>query len=397
MRTSYSKKHKAAISVLSGLTAALLLLTGCSKSEETVYQIPEDRKLIVYTAHKADVYEPIIKEFEERTGIFVELKAGDTLALFDELQQDAPGTFDVMFGGGVENFEECRDYLEPYKVSEIDQIAEQYRTEGDAYTPFSVLPTVFIYNNKLVYPVAAPRTWEELQTDRWKGKIAFADPTKSGSSYTALCTMLQVSDQDEQKTLEDFTGALDGYLSPSSVAVLEEVNAGTRLVGITTEGMARQKILEGADITVIYPADGTSAIPDATAIVKGAKHMENAKLFLEFTVSSDVQRLVEEVFFRRTVRQSGGQGRSTGAVCLACRAGNRIAEPEPDSAVPAGAGCGRPDRGLQVSLRGGAGRLLPDGRAAGRGGHPVGQPDAASAGLAQLPAAICGGCLFHPV
>ena len=120
MRTSYSKKHKAAISVLSGLTAALLLLTGCSKSEETVYQIPEDRKLIVYTAHKADVYEPIIKEFEERTGIFVELKAGDTLALFDELQQDAPGTFDVMFGGGVENFEECRDYLEPYKVSEID-------------------------------------------------------------------------------------------------------------------------------------------------------------------------------------------------------------------------------------------------------------------------------------
>lgn len=69
-----------------------------------------------------------------------------------------------------------------------------------------------------------------------------------------------------------------------------------------------------------------------------------------------------------TVRQSGGQGRSTGAVCLACRARNRIAEPEHDSAVPAGAGCGRPDRGLQVSLRGGAGRLLPDGRAAGRGG-----------------------------
>ena len=171
MRTSYSKKHKAGISVLSGLTAALLLLTACSKSEETVYQIPEDRKLIVYTAHKADVYEPIIKEFEERTGIFVELKAGDTLALFDELQQDAPGTFDVMFGGGVENFEECRDYLEPYKVSEIDQIAEQYRTEGDAYTPFSVLPTVFIYNNKLVYPVAAPRTWEELQTDRWKAVV----------------------------------------------------------------------------------------------------------------------------------------------------------------------------------------------------------------------------------
>jgi len=99
------------------------------------------------------------------------------------------------------------------------------------------------------------------------------------------------------------------------------------------------------------------------------------------------------------VRLLSGKAVVKGEVRVQCawRAGNRIAEPEHDSAVPAGAGCGRPDRGLQVSLRGGAGRLFPDGRAAGRGGHPVGQPDAAFAGLAQLPAAICGGRLFHPV
>ncbi len=121
---TYSKKYKRKLSVLSVLTAAIFLLTGCGQSEETVYQIPEDKKLIVYTAHKEEVYEPIIKEFEERTGIFVELKAGDTIALFEELQQDPPGTFDVMFGGGIENFEECREYLQPYRVAETDQIEE---------------------------------------------------------------------------------------------------------------------------------------------------------------------------------------------------------------------------------------------------------------------------------
>ena len=203
---------------------------------------------------------------------------------------------------GIESFEECRDYFQPYTVSEAERIQEQYRAEEDVYTPFSVLPTVFIYNNKLVYPVAAPKTWAELQTDRWEGKIAFADPTKSGSSYTALCTMLQVLDEDEETILRNFCDTLDGNISASSGEVLEEVNAGKRLVGITSEGMARQKILEGEDITVIYPQDGTSAIPDATAIVKGCRHPENAKAFLEFTVSTDVQRLVEEKFFRRTVR-----------------------------------------------------------------------------------------------
>lgn len=60
----------------------------------------------------------------------MELKAGDTIALFEELQQDPPGTFDVMFGGGIENFEECREYLQPYRVAETDQIEEAYRVEG---------------------------------------------------------------------------------------------------------------------------------------------------------------------------------------------------------------------------------------------------------------------------
>ena len=298
----YSKKHKMRVSALAVLTAASLLFTGCGQSEEAVYQIPEDKKLIVYTAHKEEVYAPIIKEFEERTGIFVELKAGDTIALFEELQEDPPGTFDVMFGGGIENFEECRDYLQPYQVEEAEQIEEDYRVDGDAYTPFSVLPIVFVYNSKLVYPVAAPRTWAELQTDRWKGKIAFADPNKSGSSFTALCTMLQVVDADEQTILSNFNDALNGNISSSSGAVLDEVNTGTRLVGITNEGMARQRILEGEDLVMIYPADGTSAIPDATAIIKGTRHLENAQLFLDFTVSRDAQRLVEESFLRRTVR-----------------------------------------------------------------------------------------------
>lgn len=51
------------------MAGAMLLFTGCSQTQEEIYQIPEDKKLVIYTSHKEDVYEPIIKEFEERTGI----------------------------------------------------------------------------------------------------------------------------------------------------------------------------------------------------------------------------------------------------------------------------------------------------------------------------------------
>ena len=46
------------------MAGAMLLFTGCSQTQEEIYQIPEDKKLVIYTSHKEDVYEPIIKEFE---------------------------------------------------------------------------------------------------------------------------------------------------------------------------------------------------------------------------------------------------------------------------------------------------------------------------------------------
>lgn len=287
-----------------------LLLSGCGaggleRGDEaaSAYRIPESEKLVIYTSHKEEVYGPIVKEFEERTGIYVEVKQGATLGLFDEIVANAGNeTCDVIFGGGIENYVAYQDYLDAYRVSGEDAIDERYRTPNHKWTAFSVLPIVFIYNNKLVYPVGAPRTWEELRTSRWKGKVAFADPATSGSSYTALCTMIQAEGGETDQVMSDFSEVLAGHISDSSGEVLDEVNSGERLVGITLEETARKRISQGADLSVIYPAEGTSAVPDGTAIVQGAPHRENARRFLDFTVSEDVQRLLSDTFFRQSVR-----------------------------------------------------------------------------------------------
>lgn len=297
-----------------------LLLSGCGaegtkRGDETAsaYQIPEAEKLVIYTSHKEEVYGPIIKEFEERTGIYVEVKQGATLGLFDEIADNAGNeTCDVMFGGGVENYVAYQDYLDAYRVSEEDAIDERYRTASHKWTAFSVLPIVFIYNNKLVYPAGAPRTWEELQTSKWKGKVAFADPATSGSSYTALCTMIQAEGRETDRVMRDFSDVLAGHVSDSSGKVLDEVNSGERLVGITLEETARKRISQGADLSIIYPAEGTSAVPDAAAVVQGAPHRENARRFLDFTVSEDVQRLLSDDFFRQSVRTDIRSEKHTG-------------------------------------------------------------------------------------
>ncbi|MCD8192221.1 MAG: hypothetical protein LUD55_05435 [Oscillospiraceae bacterium] len=95
--------------------ALALLLTGCSSAAaEVSYAPPESERLTVYTSHKEEVYSPIIREFEERTGIWVEVVTGGTNELLDRLEREADSpAADVMFGGGVESLEHYGELFTP--------------------------------------------------------------------------------------------------------------------------------------------------------------------------------------------------------------------------------------------------------------------------------------------
>ena len=283
------------------LLTLVLLLTGCASQTAVPTLTPEENRLVIYTSHKEEVYRPIIREFEERTGIWVDVVSGGTNELLQRIQQeaDAPKA-DVMFGGGVESLESYQDCFSPYICRETAGISEQFQAESGCWTPFSALPVVLVYNTKLVAPVSLT-SWKDLESPAFRGKIAFADPQISGSSYTALVTRLQTGGGMED-SLTRLCTALDGKQLDSSGAVLTAVADGSALVGITLEETALQHIAAGEDIALVYPSDGTSCVPDGSALVKGAPHGDNARLFLDFTVSTDVQSMVGQRFCRRTVR-----------------------------------------------------------------------------------------------
>lgn len=296
-------------SKMAAVTAALILILICAScgtaQEETVAPISEEKRLVVYTSHKEEVYTPIIKEFEERTGIWVELHTGGTSELLEVIAAgNGEFTCDIMFGGGIESYSAYKNCLEPYVCSRNDRIKGQYRSGDGSYTPFTELPIVFIYNNKLVDASLAPAGWQELFYECWRGNIAFGDPLKSGSSYTMLATMIQVMGMEPEVTLKQFAGMLNYMVSAGSGEAVEEVANGFRAVGLTLEETALKAIAKGADISIVYPEEGTSSVPDGCAIVKGVRHEENARQFIEFIVGDDVQQLAVDRLYRRSVLEN---------------------------------------------------------------------------------------------
>ncbi len=288
--------------------AAVVLLTailsgcGTAPAEQPNYAPPEEDRLTIYTSHKEAVYLPIVREFEERTGIWVDVVTGGTNELLEKIEQeaDAPKA-DVLFGGGVESIDACRDAFLPYVCSDAGKIPDKYLSSGSYWTPFSALPVVLIYNTKLVSP-AQLTSWADLWSPAFRGRIAFADPSVSGSSFTALVTLLYASELAQEDAMARFADVLDGQMLEGSGDVLTAVANGTCLVGITLEETAMKYVAAGEDIAIVYPADGTSCVPDGCAIIKGAAHPENARAFLDFTVSYDVQRLLSGEFNRRSIR-----------------------------------------------------------------------------------------------
>ena len=229
---------------------------------------PEDKRLVIYTSHRAEVYEPIVKEFEQRTGVWVEVKTGDAAVLLDAIA--AGGTdCDLMLGGGVDNISAYSDCFSPYTSVYNDRILPEYRSADGSYTPFSVLPVVLIYSTKLVRR-NMPSGWDSLLDEAWRGRIAFADPNVSGSSYTALCTMLQALGGGDE-LLPEFRQNLEGKILPSSGDVVSTVAEGKCYIGVTVEDIALSGIAEGSvgfdntDSNVVLPDDIAAAVEDIKA------------------------------------------------------------------------------------------------------------------------------------
>ena len=112
------------------LLLLLCLLSGCAGTPQPDCAPAEGDKLTIYTSHKKEVWWPIVQEFEERTGIWVQVVEGGTNELLEALSQEknAPQC-DVMFGGGVESLEAAGSLFAPYESAAARHILPQYQSD----------------------------------------------------------------------------------------------------------------------------------------------------------------------------------------------------------------------------------------------------------------------------
>ena len=288
---------------------ATLGLVGCNTSEPTSSTTTQTSdKLVIYSPNSEGLISATVPAFEEKYGIQVELIQAGTGELFKKIEseKDSP-VADVIFGGSYTQYAKHGELFEEYVSPENDNIVEAYRNKTGYSTPYTLDGSVLIINSDLTKGMTI-EGYQDLLKDELKGKIATADPANSSSAFAQLTNMLQANGGYDNKEAWEYVSKLfnliDGKIASSSSNVYKSVADGEMAVGLTYEDPSVKLLNDGANVQIIYPKEGTVFLPASAAIIKNAKNMENAKKFIDFIISQDIQDTLGTTTTNRPVRMN---------------------------------------------------------------------------------------------
>ncbi len=288
------------VPILLFVTAGLALLSGGCREGAGV---PASAgTVVVYTALDQVYSEPILKAFEERTGIRVEVvydaESAKTTGLVNRLiaRRDRPDC-DVWWNNEPIQTARLaeRGLLEKYESPAAARIPAAMRDPQGRWTGFAARMRVLIYNTNIVKDGARPAGLEALVAPEWRGKAAIARPF-FGTTLTHLCVLYQAWGPERLKAYLLALRANDVALAAGNGPVRDLVAAGEYALGLTDTDDAYAALREGKPVAVLVPDAGAGAIlmPNTVAVVAGCPHREAARRLIDYLLSAEVERRLAE-------------------------------------------------------------------------------------------------------
>lgn len=299
--------------LLTACAAAPGTATGGHEADSAAAQAPPGTALdalVIYCPHPRDFINPIISEFEVRTGIRVQVQTGGTGELLAMAEREEDPRCDIFWGGSYSTTVAKKELFEPYISVNEDMVREEFKNVEGNITRFTDVPSVLMVNTNLIGDIPA-EGYEDLLNPALKGKIAMCSPSTSSSAYEHLINMLYAMGGGDPEAgwdyVEAFCRNLDGKLLGSSSEVYEGVAEGRFTVGLTFEEGGSHYVAGGQPAALVYMKEGVISKPDVVCVRKGTVHPDEAHAFVDFVTGKDAQTMICARLDRRSVRTDVSQ------------------------------------------------------------------------------------------
>ncbi len=299
--------------ILAWIPAVLMLFALCTG-------LAGAAEVVLYSSNPPELLDLVSQDFQKKTGIkvsTVRLGTGEAMKRISA-EKDKP-LCDIFWSGDVAVLDNSKQYFASYRSPEAKALPKNYVEKEGRWTSSNTHVMVIMYNKKLVKEQDRPKSWKDLLSPRWKGKVVIANPEKSGSAYAQVYGIYKLYGWDGIRKLIDNARILDsssliykgvangeypvGITMEYASLIYKGVANGEYPVGITMEYAAYRYIAGGSkDVGIVYASDGSMLAPEGAALIANGPHPQEAKKFFDYLISKPVQEKVYEQFYRRPAR-----------------------------------------------------------------------------------------------
>jgi iron(III) transport system substrate-binding protein len=288
-------KHNLHRKVMTVLTFCAIAVSGTA-----VYAEEATGKLTVYGSTLEDVVRDVAKAFEAKTGIKTQYVRASTGEALNRIRAEkARPQASVWFGGPGDSYRvaQSEGLLEAYKSPSADKIASQFKDPDGYWTGLYTSNLGFASNKKLLAEkgIEAPKSWEDLLNPKLKGLVAVANPATSGTAYAYISTIVQLKKDEGFDYLKEAKKNIAQYTKSGS-APGRMAGSGEILVGILMLQDAYLIQKQGFDLELTTPSEGTGFALEPAAMLKGGPDSVEAKKFIDYVLSAEGQKVMQEHF-----------------------------------------------------------------------------------------------------
>ena len=299
--------------VLLVAVAVIAFATGTDEAVESETSEPwnGETEIVVYTTMYTEFIDTMKEGFEaSHPGVTVNvINPGGTEAMFTKLESESGNPqADVVQAGSKVHYERgiALNLLEPYApqspgfepILKIGSNQLELSQAEDYYHVFTLMFTGIFYNQDVLdrYNLPVPQTYADLGNPIYKDQIISANPLKSSTASSNTMATVQIYGDEAPALWEAINDNLLYYSSSSSrIYTLVKMGEFGVAIGLSRPALSAKK--EGYPVDFVFPADGTQIYDNSMALVRGAKHPNLAREFIDYIFSDELQLAASEYLY----------------------------------------------------------------------------------------------------
>jgi iron(III) transport system substrate-binding protein len=249
-----------------------------------------------YTSTPVALAQQLADKFQQQTGIKVQLLRTGGQAVLRRLQQEIsagrPGA-DVMTmsDAGAANGLAKQGLFEPFRPEGFDKVVEDARDRDGRWIAQRLSIVGIPIRSDKVKGEDVPTTWSDLKHRKYKGLMVMPDPSFTAIQLIVVGMLSRTLGWDFYKALR----ANDTMIVQGHQQVFSTMQQGERVIG--AEGADPRSFADGQEVPnqkMIYPTEGVFIVSSPTAVIKGARNPNAARLFAQFMISPLAQTMIAE-------------------------------------------------------------------------------------------------------